>query len=852
MSYSRSGKALCVVLTLMCCLPMLRGPSARAQQCMRGSTYGGGMSSFGGGCGGYPLPQRGCAPAPYCFPVPTMVPFYMQPQPVFFDTSQTYVYESAPLVQSDPMDLSRLDTLHNSLPQTEALPQSGSSDLSSVISDVFGKKETPPPPIGTEDESNINRLTDELKAKPNAADLWLARGLANARAHRYAEAVQDLQQCCKLDPSNDKGFYNLGLAHARCNQYPKALECLDKAIAISPRSAQYPYQRGLVCCKSQDFKAALVSLSSALLLQPGNQGCYYARSFANLKLNRTDEAIADARKASTLDPGNARSFYMLGMALAAARKHNEALEAFDKALKLQPKWSQCLAARASSLVALGRLAEAVKDCSRAIKDPKVDSQVFAMRAACYSGLAQFYTAAEDLTTWLQHNPQDADGLMNRATVYYEVGNYDRALNDLTSLIQIRPNNVAAIYRRCFTNYMLGRGANAVADAMSGLKTEGWSTAISTYFAICAYAGLVQTGQRTSAKDFLKEALEKCDHNKWPYPILEFFTGNLTAAQLLAAAPGTKEKTEANAYIGLLLAWSGKKEDARAYLEAVRTAGQAGIPEYLLAVQQLYAGQVRDRAAVEKPIANKWALVIGISKFKDSAINLRYSDKDAADFAAFLSERAGFPAKNVRLMQNEEATREKILDALGDGWLPRVSNPDDLVVVYLSTHGSPSNMDATGANYIVAHDTDRTNLLATGIVLQDLSRMIKDRVHANRVVVVIDACHSGAAQVTKSDDDDLNFPRMDRNIDAVNLARASNQLVICSSLPEELSWESKNYANGVFTHHLIDALAADGGHAKISAAFQNMKKNVEQEVLQDRTERQTPVLKSTWPKDDLQL
>ncbi|HMO24351.1 MAG TPA: caspase family protein, partial [Candidatus Melainabacteria bacterium] len=44
---------------------------------------------------------------------------------------------------------------------------------------------------------------------------------------------------------------------------------------------------------------------------------------------------------------------------------------------------------------------------------------------------------------------------------------------------------------------------------------------------------------------------------------------------------------------------------------------------------------------QKPVKDKWAVVIGISKFKDGKINLRYPSKDAEDFCRYLTEEAGF-------------------------------------------------------------------------------------------------------------------------------------------------------------------------------------------------------------------
>ncbi len=239
---------------------------------------------------------------------------------------------------------------------------------------------------------------------------------------------------------------------------------------------------------------------------------------------------------------------------------------------------------------------------------------------------------------------------------------------------------------------------------------------------------------------------------------------------------------------------------------------------------------------DRPIKDKWAVVVGISEFADGSINLQYPAKDAADFAQFLVKEGHFAADHVHVLTNANATRENLLSEIGDTWLPRVVQPDDLAVIYISSHGSPSSMDVNGVNYLLAYNTEKDRLYATGISIQDLSTIIKDRVHSDRVVVILDACHSGAAKT-----DEKGIARV-TNFDAEHIAQGTGQMVICSSAPNQVSWESKNYSNGVFTHHLIDSLRKK---PLLADAFNSLKDQVQTEVLQDRGELQTPMLKSKW-------
>ena len=243
------------------------------------------------------------------------------------------------------------------------------------------------------------------------------------------------------------------------------------------------------------------------------------------------------------------------------------------------------------------------------------------------------------------------------------------------------------------------------------------------------------------------------------------------------------------------------------------------------------------AGSNRPVTDKWALAVGISNFKDSSINLKYAAKDATDFKNFLVTRENFKPDHVQLLTDANATRQDILDMLGSKWLAKSAHPDDLVVVYISSHGSQADKDAGGVNFLVAHDTDKTKLLATGIPMQWLPIMIKEQVHSNRVILILDVCHSGAA----------GGKGMERifGIDQQKITIGSGQMILCSSLAEQVSWESKNYENSVFTRRLMEALQSNKDQTTMSEAYKVLKLLVESEVLRDRANLQTPVL---WKKD----
>lgn len=248
----------------------------------------------------------------------------------------------------------------------------------------------------------------------------------------------------------------------------------------------------------------------------------------------------------------------------------------------------------------------------------------------------------------------------------------------------------------------------------------------------------------------------------------------------------------------------------------------------------------------RPVKDKWALVIGISKFANPRYNLEFAAKDARDFYNFLITEANFRKDHVLLLLDDKATRTNIMSAFGDNFLPAVCLPDDLVVVYISTHGTPSKRDKGGRNYIVAHDTDTASLYATGVDMNELYRRIKEGVKTERALIVMDTCFSGAGVPGAKS---LNVAD---NFDAQEVAQGCGHLVITSSSPNERSWESKVSSNSVFTKYLLEALRKNSGKIDVKSAFTTAQKSVSWEVQNAFGESQTPQLGGQWEGKELIL
>lgn len=270
------------------------------------------------------------------------------------------------------------------------------------------------------------------------------------------------------------------------------------------------------------------------------------------------------------------------------------------------------------------------------------------------------------------------------------------------------------------------------------------------------------------------------------------------------------------------------------------------------------------AASPGPVAEKYALVVGVGTFKNRIQQLQYANKDAYDFYTYLVDPAGgnFPRQNVVLLRDEHATRANVTLALQD--IERRAQENDLVVIYLSSHGTPP--DKFGGVNVVTYDSEvkpRERIWETSLT-EGILREFVQNVRAKRLVVVMDACYSNGAyrQISgflpeggKSLDAGLDegYGRSQRDMaqrllgakdlvldeparpvvspGAKDLPDGWGKVLISASDAGERSWESDQLRNSVFTRYLIDGLRRSGGAVK--PAFEYAKPMVTQQVKREK-------------------
>ncbi len=125
--------------------------------------------------------------------------------------------------------------------------------------------------------------------------------------------------------------------------------------------------------------------------------------------------------------------------------------------------------------------------------------------------------------------------------------------------------------------------------------------------------------------------------------------------------------------------------------------------------------------------------IGVNRYKDSSMNLKYAAKDIRDLATIFA--AKYPGSSIDTFINEAATAENIL-AVKQKLLK--TSPNDKVVISASGHGV---LDKKLNFYFATHNMDFKNPASKGLLYDDFEDLL-DAIPALKKILLLDACHSG--------------------------------------------------------------------------------------------------------------
>jgi WD40 repeat protein/uncharacterized caspase-like protein len=221
----------------------------------------------------------------------------------------------------------------------------------------------------------------------------------------------------------------------------------------------------------------------------------------------------------------------------------------------------------------------------------------------------------------------------------------------------------------------------------------------------------------------------------------------------------------------------------------------------------------------------YILAVGINKYSADALRLKYAVNDAMDFGETLkSEQAKlgeFAEIRVVSLTDAEANKQNVLAALDRlagieiGPVPpgepmqlanlRRVEPEDSVFIYFAGHGAAPGKESKRFYFIVqdfvpgATASKQKSAETLPGTINDLELgVIAEKIDAGNVVLIIDACQSGA---TLASDDPRQGPMNSQGL--AQLAYEKGMYILAAAQADEAAKELSQYDHGLLTYALVE-------------------------------------------------
>ena len=142
--------------------------------------------------------------------------------------------------------------------------------------------------------------------------------------------------------------------------------------------------------------------------------------------------------------------------------------------------------------------------------------------------------------------------------------------------------------------------------------------------------------------------------------------------------------------------------------------------------------------------DSWAVIVGINDYQNWP-KLRYCVNDANAIEQMLISQYGFKKSNIIKLLDKDATRERIVWALGDQLAdPNKVRREDRVFVFFAGHGATRKLPSgKELGYIVPVDAESEASQAKSISMAQLQEFC-ELIPAKHLYFVVDSCYSGLA------------------------------------------------------------------------------------------------------------
>ncbi len=228
-------------------------------------------------------------------------------------------------------------------------------------------------------------------------------------------------------------------------------------------------------------------------------------------------------------------------------------------------------------------------------------------------------------------------------------------------------------------------------------------------------------------------------------------------------------------------------------------------------------------AVNKP--NLHILAIGVDKYRDGDLQLKYSIADATEITKSFQHSGAKLFDTIQTYQlfDGEVTKENILKKFQE--IGAKTSRDDVFILYIAGHGITDQK--TGSYFYIPVDfryKNEDSVRSAGVGQEDITKALA-QIQALKSIVLIDTCNSGSFAEALASRGILQKTAIDK------LSRATGRATLVASSKDQVALEGYE-GHGVFTYTMMEGLKGKA-YKDGKVTIKSLASHIE-DVLPERT------------------
>jgi len=224
------------------------------------------------------------------------------------------------------------------------------------------------------------------------------------------------------------------------------------------------------------------------------------------------------------------------------------------------------------------------------------------------------------------------------------------------------------------------------------------------------------------------------------------------------------------------------------------------------------------------IRDKWAVLIGVGRYNDSAIgNVKYATSNVLKLAKVLVDPnvGRFAPDHVLVVTQDKANKANLAQAVYEDWLIKKALPNDLIVIYICMKAIPN--DAQNDLLLFGADGSASEKEKTASSLAGMLGEVRRRTQSKNIVCLLDTTMSNSLDHSPADKYPRGFSEMLKKIGV-----DTQTTILAADLNLLQSKEAKLTNSTSFIEYFTEGLKAGAGMLPIETVAGFITESMEKE------------------------